>query len=278
MGSSDKFCLRWNDFESNLSSAFRDLRRENALVDVTLACEGGDRTVGAHRVILSACSPFFERVLKRQCASAEAAASHPFLYFKGVRHKDLVAVLDFMYHGQVNVAQDELDLFLAAAEELSVKGLTNGSKAGDSAGSDNGTASTSSSSKDERTSKAQKRDAPSPSTSQLSSAAKKVKAAAAAAAAATVGDEEESNEGGQQEREAAEEVEGLEDPLRRHRSQEEEDAFNESAFEGYDGYDEGMMGYEDAGGGGDNGAGGMAHFAAGLDRRKGKRIFRTSYI
>jgi hypothetical protein len=56
--SSEKFCLRWNDFESNISGAFRELREEKDFFDVTLACDDEDH-VDAHRVILSACSPFF---------------------------------------------------------------------------------------------------------------------------------------------------------------------------------------------------------------------------
>merc|ERR1712004_734418 len=54
---SEKFCLRWNDFESNISVAFRELREEKDFFDVTLACD--DSQVQAHKVILSACSPFF---------------------------------------------------------------------------------------------------------------------------------------------------------------------------------------------------------------------------
>jgi len=56
--SSEKFCLRWNDFESNISGALRELREEKDFFDVTLACDDEDH-VDAHRVILSACSPFF---------------------------------------------------------------------------------------------------------------------------------------------------------------------------------------------------------------------------
>ena len=36
-------------------------------------------------------------------------------------------ILDFMYHGEVNVAQEELDKFLEVAETLKIKGLTQGS-------------------------------------------------------------------------------------------------------------------------------------------------------
>ncbi len=60
--SSEKFCLRWNDFESNISGAFRELREEKDFFDVTLACDDEDH-VDAHRVILSACSPFFRYLI-----------------------------------------------------------------------------------------------------------------------------------------------------------------------------------------------------------------------
>ncbi len=52
---------------------------------------------------------------------------HPLLYLKDVRYKDLESVLSFMYHGEVNVAQDQLNSFLLVAEELQVKGLTQSS-------------------------------------------------------------------------------------------------------------------------------------------------------
>ena len=38
MESSDNYCLRWNDFEANISAAFRDLRNDDDFCDVTLAC------------------------------------------------------------------------------------------------------------------------------------------------------------------------------------------------------------------------------------------------
>jgi len=112
----EKFCLHWNNFEGNISSAFRELREDKDFFDVTIACD--DEQIQAHKVILSACSPFFRSVLRRN------PHQQPLLYLKGVKYTDLQAVLNFMYQGEVNVAQEELNSFLAVAEDLKVKGLT----------------------------------------------------------------------------------------------------------------------------------------------------------
>ena len=116
MGSSEKFCLRWNDFEPNISTAFRELREDKDFFDVTLVCD--EDQIQAHKVILSACSPFFRSVLSRN------RHEHPLLYMKEIKYIDIVSVLNFMYHGEVSVAQEDLNSFLAVAEDLKVKGLT----------------------------------------------------------------------------------------------------------------------------------------------------------
>jgi len=117
MSSSEKFCLKWNDFETNISLAFRELREEKDFFDVTLACED-DNQIQAHKVILSACSPFFRNILRRN------SHQHPMLYLKGVKYRELLSVLNFMYMGEVSVAQEDLNTFLSVAEDLRVKGLT----------------------------------------------------------------------------------------------------------------------------------------------------------
>lgn len=117
--SGEKFCLKWNDFEKNISSSFRDLRCDRQLFDVTLACE--DEHIQAHKVILSACSSFFRNILVRS-----SNHTNLLLYLKGISSRDMESVLNFMYHGEVSVAQDDLNGFLQVAEDLKVKGLTQG--------------------------------------------------------------------------------------------------------------------------------------------------------
>jgi len=116
MGPGDKFCLQWNDFERNISEAFKELRDEKDFFDVTIACE--EEEIQAHKLILAACSPFFRTLFHR------FKHDHPLLYLKSVKYSDLVSILNFMYHGEVNIAQEDLSSFLAVAQDLKVKGLT----------------------------------------------------------------------------------------------------------------------------------------------------------
>ena len=128
MGSSreENFCLRWNDFESNLSSAFLELRNDADLCDVTLATD--EDSVGAHKLVLSACSPQLKEMIRKHIRlSGGNSSQNMMIYLRGVRHADLVSVLEFMYCGSVNVAQEDLNSFLAVAEDLKVKGLTQNS-------------------------------------------------------------------------------------------------------------------------------------------------------
>ncbi|KAK3909551.1 Protein bric-a-brac 2 [Frankliniella fusca] len=115
----EQFCLRWNNFQSNIASALGSLKAEQDLVDVTLTC--GGKSVKAHKVILSACSPYFRSVFK------ENPCQHPVVILKDVRYEDVLALLSFMYQGEVFITQDQLSTFLETAELLQVRGLTGAS-------------------------------------------------------------------------------------------------------------------------------------------------------
>ena len=111
-----KFNLKWNDFQENISASFATLRGENDFADVTLACADGQQ-VEAHKVILASTSPFFQDLLKRN------SHPHPLIFMRGVSFEEMVAVVDFLYNGEVNILQEHLDGFLAIAEDLKLKGL-----------------------------------------------------------------------------------------------------------------------------------------------------------
>merc|ERR1712200_49520 len=67
---------------------------------------------------MASSSPFFEKILQK------TKHPHPLLYLRGFQSKDFASILDFLYFGEANVYQEELDSFLAIAEEIKLKGLT----------------------------------------------------------------------------------------------------------------------------------------------------------
>ena len=112
----ENYLLKWNDFEKNLSEGLKALKVDDTFCDVTLACENSQ--LEAHRVVLSVCSNFFRNILIKNCHS------HPLLYLKGVRMADMESIIHFAYHGETNVALEDLESFLETANELQIKGLT----------------------------------------------------------------------------------------------------------------------------------------------------------
>ena len=112
----EKLCLQWNDYQENTKNALGNLRQDKDFNDVTLVCEDGQQ-VEAHKVILAASSPFFQKLLGRN------KHSHPLVFMRGMKIDDLTAIVDFLYCGEANIAQENLDSFLAIAEELQLRGL-----------------------------------------------------------------------------------------------------------------------------------------------------------
>lgn len=84
MADDQQFCLRWNEFQSNMVSSFKHLREEKSFTDVTLACDG--QTCKAHKMVLSACSPYFKALLEVQCISSQSHYCNGY-YFYFIRIK-----------------------------------------------------------------------------------------------------------------------------------------------------------------------------------------------
>ena len=112
----EQFCLKWNDFQDHIVSSYQHFREDSDFHDVTLMCEG-NQEIEAHRMILTAGSSFFRRVLKGK------KNSHPMIFMRGVNSMNLSAVVDFIYYGEANINQRDLDEFLALATDLKLKGI-----------------------------------------------------------------------------------------------------------------------------------------------------------
>ena len=111
-----KLLVNWDDFSANSCSLIKKLRASSDFADVTLACEDGEE-LEAHKFLLAAASPFFKSLLTRN------KHPHPIIYMRGVDSPVLVAIVDFLYCGEVEMDPKYLDPFLAIAEELKLEGL-----------------------------------------------------------------------------------------------------------------------------------------------------------
>ena len=89
---------------------------DNDLTDVTLVCDDTIQ-INAHKVILSASSEFFKTIFQKN------KHSNLLLYLRGIDSKLLGTILDFIYHGEVTVKQEEVNRFLGVAQDLQLKGL-----------------------------------------------------------------------------------------------------------------------------------------------------------
>lgn len=118
----EQFCLKWNNYQVSLSSAFKHILEEEDFVDVTLSAQG--QSIKGHKVVLSACSTYFKELL-----TGISPWQHPVLVLRDVPFNDLQSIVEFVYLGEVNLEQERLVSFLKTAEVLQIKGLKDWIKA-----------------------------------------------------------------------------------------------------------------------------------------------------
>ena len=113
MTTSEKFCLKFNNFQENMNAVFKSLRYDTGLSDVTLVCEDGQRVM-VNRIILESASPVFKNLFRGE------KHADTIVYMTGVKTEDM----RFWYNGEANINQDNLDSFLKIVKELKVKDLS----------------------------------------------------------------------------------------------------------------------------------------------------------
>ena len=115
----EKFCLKWNDFQTNVTKSFSKLRNEDDFFDVTLVSDDKQQ-VSAHKLVLSSCSDYFKSILR------QSKHSHPLLCLEGISSSELNNVLDYIYNGEIQIFHENLERFLQIAERFQLEGLIDG--------------------------------------------------------------------------------------------------------------------------------------------------------
>ena len=123
----EKFSINWDDFSATSTERFRPLIREAKFSDVTLVSGDGQR-ISSHQVILATGCTFFKNLLENE------ANSRPLIFFRGVESNLLKPLIDFLYTGKAQVAEELIASFVTLAEEFGVEGLAtqNESQVGES--------------------------------------------------------------------------------------------------------------------------------------------------
>ena len=109
-----KYSFSWNDFSLARNERYKHMREDSLLSDVTLVCND-DKQIKAHKVILSSFSSLFKRMFVNN------PHPQPIIFLKGVAFSDLDALLDFIYHGEASVAQENFSSFLETAADLEIE-------------------------------------------------------------------------------------------------------------------------------------------------------------
>lgn len=109
--------LKWSKHIPNMESVFTSLFETGGLTDVTIMCIGG--SLRAHRIILSTCSNYFLKLF------LSVDTKRPIISLPEVHVSTMQSLLKFIYTGEVEAQEDQIEFLLQAAKMLEISGLTN---------------------------------------------------------------------------------------------------------------------------------------------------------
>jgi len=115
----EEFSLKWNDHSKVFFAGAEDLAEKQEFTDVTLAA--GGKLITAHKMVLSICSPFFQRLFKQL---GTVGPEKTVVYLKDVQPRHLDLLIQYMYRGEIKVEEKELVTILNTAQSLEIRGLT----------------------------------------------------------------------------------------------------------------------------------------------------------
>jgi len=114
---SESVILSGDEFLNDAAGALKSMLDDKHFANVTIVTEDAQK-ISAHKIILSSFSPIFRDIL------LENTHQHPLLYFRGIKHEYMQAIMKFMYLGQTRIGLLEVKEFMKIASELQIKGLS----------------------------------------------------------------------------------------------------------------------------------------------------------
>ena len=98
----EKYCLTWQTYSDHLKIMMKELMMNEDFSDVTLVTED-KKQIKAHINILSACSPVFKDILKKERNSSSI------IYLKGVQYSEIESIMQFIYLGEATFCEERMD-------------------------------------------------------------------------------------------------------------------------------------------------------------------------
>ena len=112
---------KWTNQSERTAEIWSQLFTSNKFTDVTLVCND-QQTIQAHRLILSACSPIFNKILDQN------SSSNPWIYLRGIDYEEMKAIIQFIYLGTVTMEDNKVNEFFEIAEDLEIASIINSRK------------------------------------------------------------------------------------------------------------------------------------------------------
>ena len=112
----EKCSLTWHAYLDHLKSMMKELMMNEDFSDVTLVTED-KKQIKANVNILSACSPVFEEIFKKEKKSSTI------MYLRGIQFSEMEPIIQFIYLGEATFDEERINEFLAVAKSLEIKEL-----------------------------------------------------------------------------------------------------------------------------------------------------------
>lgn len=112
------FSLKMKSHQNQMSETFERLYRDEVMVDCTISCGGG--ILRAHRLVLSTYSSYFMNLF----STFTNPYQYPVIFIKDMPFRDLKAIIEFIYRGEVTVPRSIIASVLESAKTLDITGLS----------------------------------------------------------------------------------------------------------------------------------------------------------